>query len=131
MFDRREHQLDAHEHEHRVLARQHAVDAGAEEERAEQEELVEQHQSRLASTTAPIERAEQQHADDLERDDVDAEDRVGDLRRAHRRVEVDLVAVERVHEQAAEDAREEQRRRRRPASAGRCRATPRDASARA
>src|SRR3954452_8937082 len=50
---RDEHQLDAHQHEHRVPAREHAVDAGAEEERAEHEELVEQHQSRLARTTAP------------------------------------------------------------------------------
>src|ERR1041385_3538854 len=51
--DRREHELDAHQHEHRVLAREHAEDASAEEERAQEEELVEEHQSRLASTTAP------------------------------------------------------------------------------
>src|SRR5579862_3086565 len=52
--DRGEHQLDAHQHEHGVLARQNAIDPGAEEERSEQQELVEQHQSRLARTTAPI-----------------------------------------------------------------------------
>src|ERR1044071_614706 len=51
--DRREHELDAHQHEHRVLAREHAEDASAEEERAQEEELVEEHQSRLARTTAP------------------------------------------------------------------------------
>ena len=56
MFTAGEHQLDAHQHEHRVLAREHAVDAGAEQERAEEEELVEQHrpQSFRARTTAPI-----------------------------------------------------------------------------
>src|SRR5438874_6213940 len=51
--DGREHELDAHEHQHAVLAREHAVDARAEEERTQEEELVEEHQSRLASTTAP------------------------------------------------------------------------------
>src|SRR3954463_5112132 len=51
--DRGEHQLDAHQHEHGVLAREHAVDAGAEQEGAEEEELIEEHQSRLARTTAP------------------------------------------------------------------------------
>src|SRR6185437_11491006 len=50
---RGEHELDAHQHEHGVPARQHAVDARAEQERGEEEELVEEHQSRLARTTAP------------------------------------------------------------------------------
>ncbi len=49
-----EHQLDAHEHEHRVLPRQDAVDAGAEEERTEDQVAVETHrQSLRAITTAP------------------------------------------------------------------------------
>ena len=60
-----EDQLDRHQHEHRVLAGEHAVDADAEQERAEQEELVEQHrrQSFRARTMAPIERGEQEHDD--------------------------------------------------------------------
>ena len=49
--DRGEHQLDAHEHEHCVLAREHAVDPGAEQEGAEEQELVEQH--RRVSPSAP------------------------------------------------------------------------------
>src|SRR6185295_9598323 len=48
-----EHQLDAHEHEHAVAAGEHAVDADAEQHRGEDEELVEDHQSLRAITTAP------------------------------------------------------------------------------
>src|SRR5436190_13850155 len=49
-----EHQLDAHEDQHRVLPREDTVDTGAEEERAEDEVLVEIHrQSLRAMTTAP------------------------------------------------------------------------------
>ena len=39
---------------HAVAAGEHAVDADAEQDRAEEEELVEQHQSRLARTMAPM-----------------------------------------------------------------------------
>ena len=48
-----EHQLDAHEHEHAVAPGEHAVDADAEQDRGEDEELVEDHQSLRAITTAP------------------------------------------------------------------------------
>ena len=40
--DRVEDQLDRHQHEHRVAAGEHAVDADAEQHGAEHEELVEQ-----------------------------------------------------------------------------------------
>src|SRR5215471_12636148 len=49
-----EHQLDRQQHEDAVTAGQHAVDAGAEQERAEDEILVQRHgQSLRAMTTAP------------------------------------------------------------------------------
>ena len=38
-----EDQLDRHQHEHAVAAGEHAVDADAEQDGGEQEELVEQH----------------------------------------------------------------------------------------
>ena len=52
--DRVEDQLDRHQHQHAVPAGEHAVDADAEQDRAEEEELVDEHQSRLARTMAPI-----------------------------------------------------------------------------
>src|SRR5438552_5270816 len=49
-----QHELDAHEHEHRVTAGDDAIGAGAEQERAEDQELLEGHrQSLRAMTTAP------------------------------------------------------------------------------
>src|SRR3954447_21711437 len=48
-----EHQLDAHEDEHAVAPGEHAVDADAEQRGGEDQELVQDHQSRLAITTAP------------------------------------------------------------------------------
>ena len=52
---------------------------------------------------------EKEYADDLERDDVDTKHGVRDFRRPHRALEVDLVAVPRLHEQAAENRREKER----------------------
>src|SRR6266536_1065693 len=48
-----EHELDREQHEDAVAAREHAVDAAAEEECAQDQVLVERHQSLRAITTAP------------------------------------------------------------------------------
>ena len=49
-----EDQLDRHQHHHAVAAGEHAVDADAEQDGREEEELVDEHQSRLARTMAPM-----------------------------------------------------------------------------
>src|SRR6266511_35291 len=51
-----EHQLDAHQDQHPVAAREYAVDPGAEQERAEDEELVQIHVARPLSLAAPAQR---------------------------------------------------------------------------
>src|SRR4051794_5853573 len=48
-----EHQLDGCQDEHGVASGQHAVDTDAEEHGGQEEELVQQHQSRLAMAMAP------------------------------------------------------------------------------
>src|SRR3954452_7413645 len=53
--DRVQDELDRHEHHHAVAAGEHTVDADAEEDRGEDEELVEPHRHSLRATTmAPI-----------------------------------------------------------------------------
>jgi len=53
-----QHQLDRHEDHHAVTSGQHTINTGAEQERTEKEELVDEHaQSFLANTTAPIKAA--------------------------------------------------------------------------
>ena len=98
----------------RVLARQHAVDAGTEQERAEEEELVEQHvaQSFLARTTAPMSAPSSSMPTTSNgmmyvRNSafVTSAVRIG-------RFEFDLGVVERVDQQRGEDADEEHATRR-------------------
>ena len=76
-----EDELDRHEHQHGVAAGEHAVDADAEEDGAEEEELVEEQVVQISppgQDDGADEGGEQEHRDDLERDEVGGEDRVAD-----------------------------------------------------